>query len=110
MFKKIIILYLLTIFLVILLGLTGCASSTNSESSGQYLDSSIITTKVKVKLATELGANSLRNINVTTYKGVVQLSGFVANEKQIKLAVKVTRSIAGVKTVENALIIRKKIH
>lgn len=90
-----------------LLGLSACASTSNSESTGQYLDSTTITTKVKSNLASKVGVGTLRSINVTTYKGVVQLSGFVKSKQEIDAAVKTAKNVSGVKSVENSLLVRK---
>ena len=94
---------------VCLLGLSACASTTNSESTGQYIDSAAITTKVKSTLADKVGADTLRTISVTTYKGVVQFSGFVTSEQEVAKAVRVTQSVPGVKQVANSLLVRKKL-
>lgn len=88
--------------------LNACASTSNSESTGQYLDSTAITTKVKAELASHLGVSTLRAITVTTYKGVVQLSGFVKDKATIKEAVKVSSKVSGVKMVENSLLVKSK--
>lgn len=92
---------------ICLLGLSACASTANSESTGQYFDSTAVTTKVKASLANTIGLKSLKAIDVTTYKGVVQLSGFVTNQKEIDEAVAVVKKVAGVKSVENSLLVKK---
>jgi len=63
--------------------LTGCVSAVHEESTGQYIDSSAITVKVKSKLLADDSVKSL-SISVVTYKGVVQLSGFVDSASQSK--------------------------
>ena len=80
--------------------LAGCASEAKHESVGQYIDDATITTGVKAAI---LGEPSLKvaEINVETYKGVVQLSGFVSSSADIATAVKVTRNVNGVRAVKN---------
>lgn len=99
----------ITLMAACLLGLSACASTVASESTGQYIDSATITTKVKSELADKIGVNTLRNISVTTYKGVVQLSGFVGSQQEIQEAVQVTQSVPGVKQVANSLLVRKNM-
>lgn len=90
---------------LIAISLSGCASTPSSESTGQYLDSSAITTQVKTALLTKKGLDSM-DISVTTYKDVVQLSGFVPSSNQVNLAMQAAESVTGVKNVINNLVIR----
>jgi hyperosmotically inducible periplasmic protein len=80
-------------------------SMPRTESAGKYLDDSVITTKVKARLAEE---NVLRSfeINVKTYNGVVQLRGFVDSQTSIDKAGRVAGSVEGVKSVKNDLIVK----
>lgn len=80
--------------------MVGCASTRTQESTGQYVDDATITTKVKTAIFNDpnLKANE---ISVETFKGVVQLSGFVSSASDINRAVEVARSVSGVKTVKN---------
>lgn len=78
----------------------GCASTSNREGTGEYFDDSYITTKVKAAVFAEPSLKS-SEINVETFKGVVQLSGFVSSESDIQRAVEVARSIKGVSSVKN---------
>ncbi|WP_042303597.1 BON domain-containing protein [Paraburkholderia kururiensis] len=87
--------FLLTIFL-------GCASSPTHEGTGEYVDDSVITTKVKAAVLNEPSLKSAE-INVETFKGVVQLSGFVSSQADIDKAVEVARHVGGVKSVKNAM-------
>lgn len=89
----------LIITLALLLS-SGCASTINHESTGEYMDDSVITTKVKAAIFNEASLKS-SEINVETFKGVVQLSGFVNSQTDINKAVSVTRSVKGVKSVNN---------
>jgi len=77
-------------------------ASAQSESPGQYLDDSIITTKAKAAIFQEDSLKALQ-IEVETYKGVVQLSGFVDSKASVKKAGEVVSKIEGVKSVENDL-------
>jgi hyperosmotically inducible protein len=78
----------------------GCGSTSNQESTGEYLDDSTITTKVKTAIFNEPTLKVLE-INVETYKSVVQLSGFAKSEADISTASKVAQSVTGVKSVKN---------
>ncbi len=72
---------------------------------GEYVDDSIITAKVKSMLAADDFLKSFQ-IGVETYKGIVQLSGFVNSQKAIDKAVEITRGVKGVKSVKNDLIVK----
>jgi len=78
----------------------GCASTRTQESAGEYVDDSAITTKVKTAILQEPGLKS-SEISVETFKGVVQLSGFVGSRDDIRSAVKVASAVGGVKSVKN---------
>ena len=78
----------------------GCASTTKHEGTGEYVDDAVITTKVKAEIFEEPGLKSAE-INVETFKGVVQLSGFVSSQSSIDKAVQVARAVKGVKSVKN---------
>jgi osmotically-inducible protein OsmY len=80
----------------------GCAATQKRESTGQYVDDSVITTKVKAAIFNEATLKTLQ-INVKTYKGVVQLSGFVDTAQSVKKAGEVARSVEDVKEVKNDL-------
>jgi osmotically-inducible protein OsmY len=95
----------LIICLVVTVAVISCASSRTSESSGQYVDDSVITTKVKYALLADPDVKSL-DIGVETFKGVVQLSGFVNNKEQAREAVEIARSVQGVRSVKNSLVVK----
>ena len=78
----------------------GCASTATSEGTGEYVDDSVITTKVKTAIFNEPTLKSAE-INVETFKGAVQLSGFVNSQADINKAIEVTRGVGGVKSVKN---------
>lgn len=80
----------------------GCAETRTHEASGQYVDDSVITTKVKAAILREPSLK-VAEINVETFKGVVQLSGFVSSADDIPTAVRVAREVAGVTSVKNSL-------
>jgi osmotically-inducible protein OsmY len=83
-----------------LITVVGCASTARHEGTGEYVDDSIITTKVKALLFDEPNLRS-GQINVETFKAVVQLSGFVSTRADINRAVEVARSVKGVESVKN---------
>src|SRR5215217_5594250 len=85
---------------VALTALAGCASTQKQESTGQYVDDTVITTKVKAAIFNEPTLKSAE-INVETFKGVVQLSGFVGAAGSDATAVKVATAVGGVKSVKN---------
>jgi osmotically-inducible protein OsmY len=80
--------------------IVGCASTAKQESTGQYVDDTAITTKVKAAIFNEPTLKSAE-INVETFKGRVQLSGFVNSQGDINKAVAVTQAITGVTSVKN---------
>lgn len=93
--------YLSAFFLALtLLTAVGCSSTPRQEGTGEYIDDSVITSKVKAAI---LGEASLKvaEINVETFKGVVQLSGFVNSQADINKAVEIARGVRGVKSVKN---------
>jgi osmotically-inducible protein OsmY len=78
----------------------GCASTRTQEGTGEYVDDTVITTKVKAAILNEPTLKSAE-INVETFKGVVQLSGFVSSQAAENRAVEVARGVPGVKSVKN---------
>ena len=78
----------------------GCASTSTKEGTGEYVDDSVITTKVKTAIFNEPSLKS-REINVETFKGVVQLSGFLSSRSEVDTAVAVARGVNGVKSVKD---------
>lgn len=85
---------------LMLTAVVGCASTSKQESTGQYVDDTLITTAVKAAILNEPSLK-VSEINVETFKGVVQLSGFVRSQDNIATAIKVTRGVNGVKSVKN---------
>ena len=86
--------------------LPACSQNTKRESTGEAIDSSVLTTKIK---ATFVGDSRLKalDINVKTYKGVVLLSGFVDTQAEADRAVHLARTVKGVKEVHNSLIVKQ---
>jgi len=80
--------------------IVGCSSSTNRESTGEYVDDAAITTKVKAAIFNEPTLKATE-INVETFKGTVQLSGFVAQAGDAQKAADVARGVKGVSSVKN---------
>ena len=80
----------------------GCAGSATQESTGEYISDSWITTKVKAALVEDKQVKATE-VNVETFKGVVQLSGFVSSSAAMTQAVRVTRGIKGVTSVRNEM-------
>jgi len=78
----------------------GCASTSKQESVGEYVDDTVITTAVKAAILNE-PTLKVSEINVETFKGVVQLSGFVATADSVATASSVARNVKGVKSVKN---------
>jgi osmotically-inducible protein OsmY len=78
----------------------GCASTAKQEGTGEYVDDTVITGKVKAAIFNEPTLKSAE-INVETFKGIVQLSGFVSSKVAADKAVEVTRTVAGVKSVKD---------
>ena len=78
----------------------GCASTAKQEGTGEYVDDTVITTKVKAAIFNEPSLKSAE-INVETFKGIVQLSGFVSSRDAETKAVAVASTVGGVKSVKN---------
>ena len=91
-----------TPFLAILAvaGLIGCASTSKSEGTGEYVDDTVITAKVKTAIFEQPSLKSAE-INVETFKGIVQLSGFVGTQDNVNVAVATAKNVKGVTSVKN---------
>lgn len=93
--------YPTVLFAILLLVLfVGCASTETQSGTGEYIDDTVITTKVKTAIFNDSTLKS-SEINVETFKGVVQLSGFVTSEEDTETAVRLAREVKGVKSVNN---------
>jgi osmotically-inducible protein OsmY len=95
----------LLISLVLAVSVTGCAGGKTYESTGEYFDDTAITTKVKTSILSDSKLKFFQ-INVKTFKGIVQLSGFVDSSKMATRAAEVARTVKGVKMVNNSLIVK----
>jgi osmotically-inducible protein OsmY len=91
--------------LVLTASFMGCAATRTHESTGGYVDDTAITTKVKSAIFEDSSLKVLQ-INVKTFKGVVQLSGFVDSRQSATKAEEVARGINGVVEVKNDLVVK----
>jgi hypothetical protein len=104
--KNIVIRFIMFIMLIATVGtFAACASTRTHESTGEYVDDSVITTKVKSLLAADDFLKSFQ-ISVETFQGVVQLSGFVNDQKASDKANEIVKSVNGVKSIKNNLIVK----
>ncbi|HRE87163.1 MAG TPA: BON domain-containing protein [Accumulibacter sp.] len=93
--------FLSALFLAVtLVSAAGCASTSKQEGTGEYVDDTVITSKVKAAIFNEPTLKSAE-INVETFKGAVQLSGFVSSQAAIDKAVALARGVRGVTSVKN---------
>jgi osmotically-inducible protein OsmY len=93
------------VLLMLIATFVACASTPKQESTGEYVDDSVITTKVKSLLAADDFLKSFQ-IGVETFKGTVQLSGFVGSQKAVDKAGEIARSVKGVTSVKNDLVVK----
>ena len=93
------------VLLMLIATFVACASTPKQESTGEYVDDSVITTKVKSLLAADDFLKSFK-IGVETFKGTVQLSGFVASQNAVNKAGEIARSVKGVTSVKNDLVVK----
>ena len=93
------------VVLMLIATFVACASTSKQEGTGEYVDNSVITTKVKSLLAADDFLKSFQ-ISVETFQGTVQLSGFVNSQQAVDKAVEITKSVQGVKSVKNNLIVK----
>jgi len=91
-------------------GLGACASSKNDSarrSAGDFTDDAALTAKVKSAIATDAGAKTASAVNVETYRGVVQLTGFVDSDDQVTRAVSAAKKVQGVRSVKNDIRLKR---
>ena len=93
------------VVLIMIAAFVACASTPKQEGTGEYVDDSVITTKIKTKLATDDFLKSFQ-IGVESRKGIVQLSGFVNSQAAVDKAGEIASGVEGVKSVKNDLIVR----
>lgn len=89
----------------LLSAVAGCAGTQKHQSTGEYVDDSVLTTKVKSAIFNEPTLKTMQ-INVKTFKGVVQLSGFVDTKQSVTRAGEVARGVESVVSVQNDLIVK----
>jgi len=90
---------------VLLVSVAACAPTATREGTGEYIDDSVITSKVKAAFAADPTVKATQ-VKVETFKGTVQLSGFVDSRESAQRAVEIARGIKGVKSVKNDTVIR----
>jgi osmotically-inducible protein OsmY len=93
------------VLLMLIATIAACAATRTQESTGEYVDDSVITTKVKSLLAADDFLKSFE-ISVESFKGTVQLSGFVNSKKAVDKANEIVMSVKGVKSIKNNLIVK----
>jgi len=87
-------------------GIAGCASQQEKQeqrTAGQTTDDAVVTAKVKSAIASDVGARAAAAIDVDTYRGTVQLSGFVDSKDVAERASKAASKVSGVKSLKNDL-------
>jgi osmotically-inducible protein OsmY len=90
---------------VLIMSLVACAPTATREGTGEYIDDALITTKVKAALAADPQVKATE-VKVTTFRGVVQLSGFVSSRDAIDRAVSLARGVQGVRGVKNDMVVK----
>lgn len=100
---------LAALVLAIPLVLAGCATSQKGgeRSAGEFTDDAAVTARVKSAIATDVGARTAAAVNVDTYRGVVQLTGFVDSDEQASRAAAAAKKVSGVRSIKNDLRIKK---
>lgn len=94
--------------LAVILGLAACTQTRTQKTAGETIDDGVLTAKVKAALIDD-PVTKARQINVETYRGVVQLGGFVGSTEEKARATAVAQSVSGVKEVRNALEVRQQV-
>lgn len=97
--------YFAAMMTVVMLFAAGCAATPTRSSTGEFIDDTVITTRVKAALVRDPDLSAIE-INVETFRGVVQLSGFVDTQAEINKAGQVARAVAGVEAVQNDIALK----
>lgn len=84
-----------------------CAGGPGTSSTGEYIDDSVITGRVKAAIIKDDSLNAAE-VNVETFKGEVQLSGFIGSKEEMDKAVEVARSVKGVESVKNDMRLKQR--
>jgi hyperosmotically inducible periplasmic protein len=96
------------LYIAMFVAVAGCATDTKEQrSAGEFTDDAALTAKVKTAIATDVGARTAAAVNVETYRGVIQLTGFVDSEDQVSKAVTAAKKVSGVRSVKNDIRIKK---
>lgn len=90
---------------LLIVTLVACAPTAKREGAGEYVDDSMITGKVKAALAADPNVKATQ-VNVETFKGTVQLSGFVDSREAAQRAIELARKVNGVKSVKNDIVVK----
>jgi len=99
---------LASLLIALSLAVSGCATNRGPDrSAGEFTDDAAVTAKVKSAIATDVGARTAAAVNVDTYRGVVQLTGFVDSDEQASKAVNAAKKVSGVRSVKNEIRIKK---
>ena len=93
---------------LVLAFLSACAPSGTHRGTGQYLDDAAITTRIKTALATDPEVKATE-VQVETYKGTVQLSGFVESPESAARAAQLANAVPGVKEVRNSMVVKERL-
>jgi hypothetical protein len=93
---------------LLILSLVACAPTATREGTGEYVDDAVITTKVKAALAADPDVKATE-VKVNTFKGVVQLSGFVSSPEAAQKAVSIARGVQGVRDVKNDMVVKTAV-
>jgi len=94
-----------SVLLMLIAMFAGCASTPQKSSTGDFIDDSVITTKIKAQLAKDDLLKSFQ-ISVESRKGIVQLSGFVDSQRAVDKADQIARGVEGVQSVMNNLVVK----
>ena len=95
----------LVLFVIVVVTMLGCAGSRTQKSAGDVIDDGVIGAKVKTALLADEEVSGLQ-VEVETFKGVVQLSGFVDTAAQANKAEQIARGVQGTKEVQNKLSVK----
>ncbi len=90
---------------VLSLALSGCAWNEGGRGIGQYIDDKTVSARVEAALIADPIVSAL-NVQVETYGGTVQLSGFVDSKESAQRAEELARRVPGVTEVRNAMVVR----
>jgi hyperosmotically inducible protein len=94
---------MLAVCLLAAVGAVACSSTPTSRGTGEVASDSVLTARVKTAIARDSTIGNAMNVNVNTYRGVVQLAGFVESEEAARRAAEVARTVEGVQSVRNDL-------